>query len=51
VYLQDTIFIEKEEFIRGLINSKRKFQDEQLEEIICLKLIIYIVIMDKCRYA
>jgi hypothetical protein len=47
VYLQDTIIIEKEELIRGLIKSKHKFQDEQLEEIICLKLAIYIVIMDK----
>jgi hypothetical protein len=46
VYLQDTITIEKEELIRGLIKSKRKFQDEQLEENICLKLAIYIVTMD-----
>jgi hypothetical protein len=47
VYLQDTIIIEKEDLVRGLIKSKRKFQDEQLEGIICLKLTIHIFIMDK----
>jgi hypothetical protein len=44
VYPQDTIIMEKEELIRGLV--KAQVQDEQLEENICLKLAIYIVIMD-----
>jgi hypothetical protein len=46
VHLQDTIIMEKEELIQDEHLVEAKAQDEHLEDIICLKLAIFIMIMD-----
>jgi hypothetical protein len=46
MHLQDTIIMEKEELIQDEHLVEAKAQDEHLEDIICLKLAIFIMIMD-----
>jgi len=46
VHLQDIIIMEKEEIDSRIDQVDVQVQDEHLEEIICLKLAIYVMIMD-----